>query len=209
MHFCSRTESDVKSTEAALSSSASQSSGTVSGAVVDVSKPDQVEEWIKGIAASEKRLDVIVSNVSGLAIPNTPEAWTVAYQTDMMGTVSLINACLPHLEQSKGNIITISSVSGRDIDFTAPGPYGTFKAAIIHYTAQCLYSLESFPFPCPFQFVLGCRMMKSIIPPALRREEPMLTRDLKQWHIPLLRKESEQTPSVQGIFTSPTESGEV
>lgn len=69
----------------------------------------------------EKKIDVIVSNVSSLSIPNTPEAWTSAYQTDLMGTVSLINAALPHLEKSKGNIITISSVSGRDVDFTAPG----------------------------------------------------------------------------------------
>ena len=30
-------------------------------------------------------------------------------------------------------IVTISSVSGREVDFAA-GPYGTFKATIIHYT---------------------------------------------------------------------------
>ena len=59
----------------------------------------------------------------------------------MLGTVSLVNACLPHLEKTKGNIITISSVSGRDIDFTAASPYGPFKAALIHYTAQLAYTL--------------------------------------------------------------------
>jgi 3-oxoacyl-[acyl-carrier protein] reductase len=59
----------------------------------------------------------------------------------MMGTVTLINSCLPHLEASKGNIVTISSVSGRDVDFTAPGPYGTFKAALVHYTAQLSHTL--------------------------------------------------------------------
>ena len=59
----------------------------------------------------------------------------------MMGTVSLIQAALPHLIESKGNIVTISSVSGRDIDFTAPSPYGAFKAALIHYTAQLAHTL--------------------------------------------------------------------
>jgi NAD(P)-dependent dehydrogenase (short-subunit alcohol dehydrogenase family) len=108
---------------------------------VDVSHQDQIEDWIKNIVAGENTIDVIVSNVSSLSIPNTPESWTLAYQTDMMGTVSLVNACLPHLEKSKGNIITISSVSGRDVDFTAPGPYGTFKAAVIHYTAQLAHTL--------------------------------------------------------------------
>lgn len=58
-----------------------------------------------------------------------------------MGTVSLIQAALPFLVESKGNIVTISSVSGRDIDFTAPSPYGAFKAAMVHYTAQLAHSL--------------------------------------------------------------------
>jgi 3-oxoacyl-[acyl-carrier protein] reductase len=141
VYFCSRTESEVKSAESSLSSSASQTSAIVSGTVVDVSQPDQVGEWIKKIIVVETAIDVIVSNVSSLSIPNTPESWVMAYQTDMMGTVSLVNACLPYLEKSKGNIVTISSVSGRDVDFTAPGPYGTFKAALIHYTAQLAHTL--------------------------------------------------------------------
>jgi 3-oxoacyl-[acyl-carrier protein] reductase len=38
--------------------------------------------------------------------------------------------------------VTISSVSGREVDF-ASGPYGTFKAAIIHYTQGLAYQLAS------------------------------------------------------------------
>lgn len=120
---------------------AAEHSTRVDGAVVDVSHPDQVEKWIEGITAEENRIDVIVSNVSSLSISNTPKSWASAYQTDMMGTVSFINACLPELEKTKGNIITISSVSGRDVDLTAPGPYGTFKAGLIHYTAQLAHTL--------------------------------------------------------------------
>ena len=59
----------------------------------------------------------------------------------MMGTYTMVQAALPHLESSKGNIITISSVSGRDIDFTAQGPYGAIKAALVHYTAQLAHTL--------------------------------------------------------------------
>ena len=48
---------------------------------------------------------------------------------------------MPHLEQSRaGAIVAISSVSGREIDFAA-GPYGTFKAAIIHYIQGIAYKL--------------------------------------------------------------------
>ncbi len=45
------------------------------------------------------------------------------------------------LEQSKqASIVTISSVSGREIDF-ASGPYGAFKAALIHYTQGLAFHL--------------------------------------------------------------------
>lgn len=61
----------------------------------------------------------------------------------MMGTVGLVDAALPHLLKSDaGSIVTISSVSGREIDFAA-GPYGTFKAAIIHYTQGLAYQLAA------------------------------------------------------------------
>jgi 3-oxoacyl-[acyl-carrier protein] reductase len=91
--------------------------------------------------AETSRIDIIVSNVSSLSLTNDAAAWTSAFNVDIMGTVTLINECLPYLEKSKGSIITISSVSGRDIDFTAPSPYGTFKAALIHYMAQLAHML--------------------------------------------------------------------
>jgi NAD(P)-dependent dehydrogenase (short-subunit alcohol dehydrogenase family) len=41
---------------------------------------------------------------------------------------------MPYLERSAAaSIVTIASVSGREIDFAA-GPYGAMKAAIVHYT---------------------------------------------------------------------------
>ena len=79
-------------------------------------------------------IDAIVSNVSALAIGQDEESWQKEFSTDMMGTVRLVNAAMPYLEKSAAAaIVTISSVSGREVDF-ASGPYGTFKAAIIHYT---------------------------------------------------------------------------
>lgn len=114
----------------------------ISGAIVDVSKPHHLEDWIKEIASKEGRIDVIVSSVSSLSVANTPESWGMGFQTDIMGTVTLINTALPYLEKSKGNIVTISSVSGRDMDgVSAASPYGTFKAALIAYTAQLAHTL--------------------------------------------------------------------
>ncbi len=59
--------------------------------------------------------------------------WEAGFQTDMMHCVRLVNAAMPYLEKSKAASITlISSVSGREIDFTGHA-YGAFKAAIVHY----------------------------------------------------------------------------
>jgi 3-oxoacyl-[acyl-carrier protein] reductase len=83
----------------------------------------------------------VVANVSALAISNDENGWQQGFQVDMMGTVRLVNAAMPFLEKSShASIVTISSVSGREIDFAA-GPYGAFKAAIVHYTQGLAYHL--------------------------------------------------------------------
>ena len=57
-----------------------------------------------------------------------------ALSTDLMGTVRLVDAAMPFLLASKAaSIVTISSVSAREVD-PDTGPYGVFKAAIVHYT---------------------------------------------------------------------------
>ena len=87
-----------------------------------------------GAADALGGIDGVVANVSALAIPESAENWHASFEVDLMGTVGLVEAALPHLLASgAGSIVTISSVSGREIDF-ASGPYGTIKAAIIHYT---------------------------------------------------------------------------
>jgi 3-oxoacyl-[acyl-carrier protein] reductase len=127
VHYCSRTEADTSI----------HTSDRAHGAVVDVSQPDQISSWVDNAASKSGSIDVVVANVSALVMGNDPADWRKAFDTDMMGSHSLVTAAIPHLEKSKGNIITISSVSGRIIDFTAaPSPYGPMKAALIHYTSQ-------------------------------------------------------------------------
>ncbi|KAK4543527.1 hypothetical protein LTR36_005422 [Oleoguttula mirabilis] len=139
VYFCSRTKADV---EAANESLAKEFPDTKAiGAAVDVTNHTQLAEWVTNCAQESGRIDVVVANVSALTIPDTLENWQTAFNTDMLGTYTLIRAALPHLEKTKGNIITISSVSGRDVDFTAPGPYGAIKATLVHYTAQLAHTL--------------------------------------------------------------------
>jgi 3-oxoacyl-[acyl-carrier protein] reductase len=111
----------------------------ISGRAVDVADGPALAAWVNDVAAEFGGIDIVVANVSALAIATDEAAWQRGFEVDMMGTVRLVNAAMPYLEKSgKASIVTISSVSGREIDF-ASGPYGAFKAAIVHYTQGLAY----------------------------------------------------------------------
>jgi len=137
--FCARTESDVADTVEALTKRGS----TAVGGVLDVADEQALQDWVGATAAELGGIDIVVASVSALAIPDEPANWQASFDVDMMHTVRLVNAAMPHLERSDAaSIVTISSVSGREIDFAA-GPYGVFKAAIIHYTQGLAYQLAA------------------------------------------------------------------
>jgi NAD(P)-dependent dehydrogenase (short-subunit alcohol dehydrogenase family) len=135
--FCARTERDVTDTVEVLKARGCAAAGLV----VDVADETGMQRWVAASAAELGGVDIVVANVSALAIPDEAANWRASFDVDMMGTVSLVRAAMPYLEQSSAaSIVTIGSVSGREIDFAA-GPYGTFKAAIIHYTQGLAYQL--------------------------------------------------------------------
>jgi NAD(P)-dependent dehydrogenase (short-subunit alcohol dehydrogenase family) len=135
--FCARGAHAVHETEAELR----VAGATVHGAVVDVGDAVALPAWVTRAADLLGGVDIVVSNVSALAIPDTEENWETSLRVDLMGTVRLVNAAMPFLERSAaGSIVTISSVSGREIDFAA-GPYGTVKAALVHYTQGLAFQL--------------------------------------------------------------------
>jgi 3-oxoacyl-[acyl-carrier protein] reductase len=109
--------------------------------VADVSVEKDVKNWIDSVIKASSQIDVIVSNVSALAMNDEIDGWNKSFNTDILGTKVFIDAALPHLEKTKGCIVNIGSVSGRDIDFTAPSPYGAMKAALIHYMSQLAHAL--------------------------------------------------------------------
>jgi NAD(P)-dependent dehydrogenase (short-subunit alcohol dehydrogenase family) len=135
--YCARTSDAVADTESKLNAEGATAIGTA----VDVGDAAALKDWVNGSASALGGIDGVVANVSALAIPDNEENWRTSFDVDLMGTVGLVEAALPHLLASgSGSIVTISSVSGREIDF-ASGPYGTMKAAIIHYTQGLAYNL--------------------------------------------------------------------
>ncbi len=137
--ICARAEKGVTEAIEALRVHGTQ----VVGQSVDVTDKNALEAWVKDSAAKLGGIDIIVANVSALAVTDDEAAWVAGFETDMMHSVRLVNAAMPYLEQSKAASITlISSVSGREIDFTGPA-YGAFKAALVHYAQGLAYRLAN------------------------------------------------------------------
>jgi 3-oxoacyl-[acyl-carrier protein] reductase len=135
--FCARNADAVAVTEAELVAAG----GKTIGSAVDVADGAALAEWVTASAAALGGIDLVVANVSAMSTQDTEETWQKCFTIDLMGTVRMVNAALPYLEQSTaGSIITVSSVSGREIDIFE-GPYGAIKAALIHYTQGLAYRL--------------------------------------------------------------------
>ena len=135
--FCARSAGPVEQTEADLR----REGAMVFGAAVDVADAPALTAWVADAAEALGGIDIVVSNVSALAIGDTEESWANSVAIDLMGTVRLVRAAMPWLEASSAaSIVAVSSVSGREIDF-AVGPYGAVKAALVHYIQGLAYQL--------------------------------------------------------------------
>ncbi len=135
--ICARSAPEVEATVAAL-----RATGVVAtGRALDVADGPALRAWVTEAAEELGGLDILIPNVSALAIGDDETSWVREFETDLMGTVRAVNAAMPFLEKSDAaSIVIVASVSGREIDFAA-GPYGTFKAALIHYAQGLAYQL--------------------------------------------------------------------
>jgi NAD(P)-dependent dehydrogenase (short-subunit alcohol dehydrogenase family) len=135
--ICARDAAGVNEAVKALASRGVRATGRA----LDVADGPALTGWVQDVASEFGGLDIIVSNVSALAIGQDEASWQAEFSTDMMGTVRTVNAAMPFLGQSRAaSIVIIASVSGREVDFAA-GPYGVFKAALIHYAKGLSYQL--------------------------------------------------------------------
>jgi 3-oxoacyl-[acyl-carrier protein] reductase len=135
--ICARNQGEVDAAKAALRAKGV----TAFGQAVDVADKAALEGWIAASAEALGGIDIVVANVSALAVTDDEDAWKKQFEVDMLHSVRTVNAAMPHLEASKHpSIVLISSVSGREIDFTGPA-YGAFKAALIHYAHGLAHKL--------------------------------------------------------------------
>ncbi len=135
--FCARNAGEVAEAEASVGALGVRAFGRA----LDIGDAAALKAWVGDAAAALGGLDIVVANVSALAIGADEDSWRQGFEIDLMGCVRLVEAAMPHLERSSAAaLVSISSVSGREIDFAA-GPYGAFKAALVHYTQGLAHQL--------------------------------------------------------------------
>ena len=99
----------------------------------DVSDPAQVRQLVADVVARFGRLDVVVSNAaayeSGELTDLADDAWERLRATNVDAFFHLAKASLPHLVESRGNLVAVSSVSGLRGDW-GQAAYNATKAAV-------------------------------------------------------------------------------
>jgi 3-oxoacyl-[acyl-carrier protein] reductase len=135
--ICARNAAEVEDTVGTLGAGGAR----VWGRAFDVADGGALRAWVEDAARELGGIDIAVANVSALEIGQEEKSWRSCFEIDVMHAVRLVEAAMPHLEKSRAaSIVTISSVSGREIDFAA-GSYGAMKAALIHYTQGLAFQL--------------------------------------------------------------------
>lgn len=99
---------------------------------VDLTLPDQVEAVAATIAEAGEAVDVLVNNAGGItpgsgdSLADVAAAWRRDFDGNVLTTVLLTEALLPHLRRPGGRVIAISSVAA----LRGAGSYGAAKAAL-------------------------------------------------------------------------------
>ena len=127
--ICARGEDSLRTTESELKAFGH----TVHAATCDLGVGPAVTDYVHTAAAALGGIGVLVNNASGFGASDDEAGWAASINVDLMASVRASYAALAYLEESKGSIIHISSISGLTPSARTP-PYGAVKAALIQYT---------------------------------------------------------------------------
>ena len=128
--ICSRTAEEIEDAVAHLE----ELGVPAMGVRCDITDAAQVRDLVSAVVQHTGRLDVLVNNAG--VISTTPfehaqiEDFETSLATHLWGPLYLINAALPHLRETRGRILNISSIGGR-IGVPHLVPYSVGKFALV------------------------------------------------------------------------------
>jgi NAD(P)-dependent dehydrogenase (short-subunit alcohol dehydrogenase family) len=84
--------------------------------LVDLSKPREAEAAVHRAAEAHGGLDAIVTaagtDACGDILDVDADAWDRVIAVNLIGTAAVVRAALPHLERSRGRVVTVASTLG-------------------------------------------------------------------------------------------------
>ena len=84
---------------------------------LDVTSPDSVDRVVSAVFARFGRLDALVNNaglmLAGMILNADTNEWVRMVETNLLGSMRVAHAALPHLIESRGSYVQVSSTSGR------------------------------------------------------------------------------------------------
>lgn len=139
-----RTQEEVKEAAQRLSD---MGPGRALGLSVDVRDLEAQQEAVGKTVEAFGGLDVLVANAGlgrfGSVEELAPEAWREVIDTNLTGVFYSVKAALEPLKRSKGYLITISSLAGRNF-FKGGSAYNASKFGVTGFTEAVMLDLRDY-----------------------------------------------------------------
>jgi NAD(P)-dependent dehydrogenase (short-subunit alcohol dehydrogenase family) len=82
----------------------------------DLSRPREAEAAVERVAQAHGGLDAVVTaagiDACGDLADVDPDAWDRVVAVNLLGTAAVVRAALPHLERTRGRVVTVASTLG-------------------------------------------------------------------------------------------------
>jgi NAD(P)-dependent dehydrogenase (short-subunit alcohol dehydrogenase family) len=89
--------------------------GSAAAYPCDLAKPDSIASCVEAVVAAHGRIDALCNVAGILRADHTHELgledWNTILTVNLTGTFLITKACLPHLLESKGNVVNTSSTA--------------------------------------------------------------------------------------------------
>lgn len=121
----------------ALAERIEKAGGKVFVIEADIARANSAQGLVNDVLAHGKRLDIIVNNAGVMLLSPVSEAhsedWRQMIEVNLVALMELTRAALPHLKESNGHIVNVSSVAGRVANPGAAG-YAATKFGVVAFS---------------------------------------------------------------------------